>query len=731
MVNQDLLRKMELFTEGNMLLRGEITEMLLPVLRLQNKKNPRISLFLQKVALYLDKLSYQKPVEPLFRLLALMLNALYGSQHHDSKEKRLALIKKCYSEIKVIMEGGQAQLPSRKKVPVNLPAMEFSFSEEDEKNLDYSGIVTDPKMLNTYIMEVLEFLDSAQSALLDLEYDEGNQEAINQVFRCFHTVKSSSAFLGMKNIEVLAHYMENMLGKIRDGEMALNSELTDIIFFGVGMIRDLIEVLKKSDPDPEQYIEGFTAFKLYPYIQIVEQITHESQYKRIGEILRDMGALDNETLQKILKKQEKTDKRFGSLALEEKAVSKEDLDKAVKTQNSQKVHKNHSQMSYVRVNADRLNTLVDMVGELVVNQSMIREKINHHDSSLREQDVNRLEGITTTIKDIVLSMGMVPMDEMFQKLRVVARNTARDLDKLISFQVEGSDTEMDRNLVESIYDPLVHMVRNAVSHGIEDAGTRKNAGKPKVGEIKVSAQYRGNGIEVLVEDDGGGINKERVVEKAITLGMVHPDQKKQLLSDPKRVYDLLFKPGFSTQEKANQISGRGVGMDVVMQNISRINGKMEIHSEEGKGSSMRIKLPLTLAIIDGFVTEIHGEFYVFPFDTIEQILVPEDTTFVPVEEDYPMILSRGQHFVLVDLFELMTGTPGEYKDRFIYIHVHYDGKDLAIPVNRVIGKQEIVIKNLNEVMRRQKFFSGGTIFGDGSIGFILDLEEIIHAFRRR
>lgn len=730
MTHLDLLQKLELFTEGDMLLRADITDRVVSLCREWEEKKGKLSGFFTHIRTYLESLSFREPVESFFRILALFLHALDGQGNKDPKDKRMELMKHCARDIREIIQGNPITLPEKSISRHSASKMKFTFTKEDEANLDYSGIVTESNMLSTYTGEVKEFLESAQSALLDLEHDSENKEAINKVFRCFHTIKSSSAFLGMKNIEVLSHYMENMLGKIRDGDMSLNPDLTDIVFHGIGIIRDLVQVVEKTEPLAEKFVQGFNAFELYSYIQIVEQITEESQNKRIGEILKDLGALDDGTLQKILKKQEESDEVFGKIALDEKAVTEEDLEKAVQKQVSGKEQQHQSRQSYVRVNAQRLNTLVDMVGELVVNQSMIREKIHKNDEDVSEQDVNQLESITTTIKDIVLSMGMVPMDEMFQKLRVVIRNTARELDKMVRLQIEGGDTEMDRNLVESIYDPLVHMVRNSVSHGIELPGVREKSGKNPVGEIRISAQYKGNGIEVVVSDDGRGIPKEEVVNKAISLGMVSKEQKEKILSDPQQVYSLLFKPGFSTRDKADKISGRGVGMDVVQQNVSRINGKIDIQSQEGKGTSVRIKLPLTLAIIDGFVTEIHGEFYVFPFDTIEQILVPEDTTLVPMEEEYPMVLSRGQYFVLVDLFQLLTGEAGEYQDRFVYIHVHYDGKDLAIPVNRVIGKQEIVIKNLNEMMRRQKLFSGGTIFGDGSIGFILDLEEIIQVFHK-
>ncbi|MBN2627138.1 MAG: chemotaxis protein CheW, partial [Spirochaetales bacterium] len=441
--------------------------------------------------------------------------------------------------------------------------------------------------------------------------------------------------------------------------------------------------------------------------------------------LRDMGTIDDSTLRDLLEKQKnKGGAVFGQIALEEKAVRKEDLGRALQEQS-----RSRNTASFVRVSSSRLTALVDMVGELVVNQSMIRQKLVQGGESLSENDINQLVEVTSSLKDLVLSMGMISLRDMFQKLRVVVRNASRDLNKIVTFDITGEDTEIDRSLVEAIYDPLVHMVRNSVSHGIESASTRAGAGKPEVGRISISAEYRGNGVEISVRDDGRGIDPEKIVDKAISLGWLDRAKRSSYVKDEAFVYSLLYRPGFSTKDEADSISGRGVGMDVVMQNITRINGKVEIQSELGKGSLFRIKLPLTLAIIDGFVTDIMGESYVIPFESVEEILVNTELNIVPSEGDDLMGESRGKYFPVVDVYKILTGEPGFYQGNYVYVLINHDDSEFAIPVNRVLGKQEIVIKNLNEITRRQKLFYGGTIFGDGSIGFILDMEEILSFYK--
>lgn len=724
---KDLIHRLISYKKGDLIERMEILEMLEPFVKKHASSASKSSPFFNRLSGYLDSLTYADPVDDLFHLAGRLLDLLSDRDATGRKEELSRLSKGILALIRGEEEGASegtvreghdtdGQAPGEESAP-------FSFTAEDEKNIQYGDMVTDAAMVNTFTTEVVEFLDLAQAALLDLEHDSENGEAVNSVFRCFHTIKSSAALLGYGNIEIISHHMENMLGKVRDRELLINGELIDVIFHGMGIIRDLIRVVEAGGNNRETIVKGFGNFSLVPYINLIEKINEEFKNKRIGEILVEMGTLTQDALMGILKRQDQEGRVFGEIAKEEGHVSTDDINQALNEQTSEK-----RKQSFVRVSSDRLNTLVNMVGELVVNQSMIKQKILEDKNSLTEQDVNQLEENTTAIKDMVLSMGMVPLNDIFQKLRVVVRNTARDLDRVISFNVQGEDTEMDRSLVEAIYDPLVHMVRNAISHGIEPPGERENKGKPITGRVDILAEYRGNGVEITIKDDGRGIEPGRILDKAVSLGWIEPGEKERYLTDKSFIYSLLFRPGFSTKEKADKISGRGVGMDVVMQNITRINGKVEVESAPGIGSEFHIKLPLTLAIIDGFVIEVMNEKYVFPFETVEEILVNSELTLVPMEKDSPMGLSRGEYMPIIDIHRLLTGSPGVYEGNFVYVQIKYDDKCFFVPVNRVLGKWEIVIKSLNELIKHQTLFFGGTIFGDGSIGFILDIEELARQF---
>ncbi len=339
---------------------------------------------------------------------------------------------------------------------------------------------------------------------------------------------------------------------------------------------------------------------------------------------------------KILETQKETGERFGDIAIAQKLVAPTEVEAAIQKQAS-----GHRKTTYVKVLNERLNSLVDMVGELVVNQSMLRLSMAKTEGRQESADraVAQLETVTTGIKDLVLSMGMVSVAEVFNKLRVVIRNTATETGKLVAPVFSGEDTELDRNIIETIYDPLVHLVRNAIDHGLEGPADREAAGKSRVGTLELKAGYRGNGIELTIRDDGAGIDRDRVLAKAVKVGLVTEAQTASMKD--REVFELLFLPGFSTRDVATEISGRGVGLDVVKQNIDQIHGKVEIDSTLGQGARFTIRLPLTLAIIDGFVTRIEDTYYVFPFSLIEEIIVPRADLLRVLDDGEPFDLFPG------------------------------------------------------------------------------------------
>ena len=593
------------------------------------------------------------------------------------------------------------------------PRGEFPYPE-----LYFDNIINDKKILQKYIEEAADHLDKAQFILIDLEYDSGNSENINTIFRAFHTLKSSSAFLGIKNVEEIAHAAEELLSLMRDNQLIVSTELIDVIFYGIVFIKDLVDIIIAHIDDTAGMVTNFRNINIYRYIQLLDNIKRQYRIRKIGEILLDMGSIDQEMVDSILSAQKTSNKRFGEIAIERGDVSRDTVDAATQLQKKQKL-KN----SYVKVSADRLNELVDLIGELVVNQSIIREIVSASDQSI-DQHLTQLEVISSSIKNNVLAMGMIPIGDTFNHLRVVIRNASKETGKIVDVQVEGGETELDRNIIESIYDPLVHIVRNSVDHGLENMDERKSAGKNDIGVISLTARHRGNGIEIQVSDDGKGIDIERVIGTALEKGLIHEDDAARLRESPRDAYNLLFLPGFSTKKVVTELSGRGVGLDVVKKNLDQIRGKIEIATEIGKGTTFTIKLPLTLAIIDGFVTKVNDERFIFPFHVIDEIVVPVEDQLQKMSDGEYFLLNRGQHIPVI-FIENVLQSQEQYAENQIIIVVSLEDSQYGIAVHEVLGKQEIVIKSLNSSLHRFDLFSGGTIFGDGSIGFVVDIEALI------
>jgi len=584
----------------------------------------------------------------------------------------------------------------------------------------FANIVDDKKMLAQLSEEIKEHLNEAQYTLIELEYDETNQENINKIFRDFHTIKGSSSFLGVRNVEEVAHSIEDLLVLVRDGKIKVNKELIDIIFYGIELLRDLTLIMDTYNYNIEKVVESFKKVNIFNYVRLIGKILKEYSERKIGEILQEEGKLNPAEVKEILQRQVAEDKKFGEIALEKKLISHEDLKQAIIKQTALK-----RPGLYVKVSNERLNMLVDIVGELVIVQSMLQQLLKEGMSAMNyERLVNQHEVITRNIKNLVLSMGMVPIAEIFNKLRVVIRNTARELNKAVVAEFSGENTELDRNIIEAIYEPLVHIVRNSIDHGIEPVEERENLKKDRIGKIVVSAEQHGDGIEISVYDDGAGIDKERIVRKAIQMGLL--EEEKALIVSDKEIYNFIFMAGFSTSQKTTEVSGRGVGLDVVKKNIEKIHGKVEIDSERGKYTCFIIKLPLTLAIIEGLVTIIGRNKYIFPFHAVDEIVVPESRNIKSAERGGLMLVHR-EGFIPVIISGKILGEK-DYESKVedsLLVILRYEKQKYGIMVDEVIGKQEVVMKNMGDVLSGSSYFSGGTIFGDGTIGVIINTEAFI------
>lgn len=660
-----------------------------------------------------------------------LLTIIMGESPEKENEIKIVLLNVLEGFLKFVKEEIEEseirnKIEDYSKIIKNLLAISKKAEKKQLYSEDYfNNIVNDKKLLLQFVNEAKEHIDEAQYVLIELEYDNKNKELISTIFRNFHTIKGSSAFLGLRNIEQVSHKIEDILSLVRDGKIIFTKELIDVVFIGMELLRSLIDIIEIEEGDVEKIKQSFMKIDIFKFINIMEKIRSQYEIKKIGEILIEEGYATKNDLEKLLEKQKVENKMIGQIAVEEKIITEAQLSDVLKQQQQQRIKIKKS--GFVKVSNERLNTLIDLVGELVINQSMLKQEILSSNTSLNisDRNLNQLENITTMIKNIVLSMGMVPIAETFNKLRVVVRNTSEDLGKIVTVETEGEDTELDRNVIETIYDPLIHIVRNAIDHGIESPQDRVKVKKDKVGKIILKAEHKGSGIEITIRDDGKGIDKDKIIKKAIEKGIYTKEDIEKL--SEKDIYNILFLPGFSTADTITNLSGRGVGLDVVKKNLDEIHGRVEIKTEKGKFTEFIIKLPMTLAIIEGFVSKVGENKYIFPFNMIEEILVLEKNVLKYSEDKKnAVIFHRNNHIPVIFCYKIFNEKSNiENNDRFISLIMSLDNSKYAIVVDEVIGKQEIVIKSLGNILSSYQYFSGGTIFGDGTIGFVVNIDGLV------
>ncbi len=589
----------------------------------------------------------------------------------------------------------------------------------------------DPDLLNAFITESDELITNAEEALLSLETDPDDMEAVSTVFRAFHTVKGTSAFLELSLISEMAHRSESFLSRIRDREIHYTGGYTDLALRSIDMLKELIQSVTEA-------VEGKPFFKPRGYDELMrfladpekagisdETVESPAVIPRIGDILVAQGKADREKVEEAAASGDK--KPIGEKIVSSKTASLIDVAQGLRTQQrmgggGQVVE------SSVRVPIERLDRFIDTVGELVVAHSMVAQdevvgQGGHHELFKKVAHTTK---IVRELQNMSMSMRMIPLRGTFRKITRLVRDLARKAGKNVTLVTEGEDTEIDRNMVDIINDPLVHMVRNAVDHGIEPPEIREKIGKHPSGVLRLAARHSAGNVVVEIEDDGRGLNREAILDKALENELISEAVARDSALDDQEVFSLIFEPGFSTAKFVSEISGRGVGMDVVKKNIEALRGQIEIQSAQGEGSLFKMSLPLTLAIIDGMVVRVGVEKYVVPTVSIVRSVRPEP-------KDLSTVLKKGETLTLqgklIPLFRLarLFQVKGAEDDptRAIVMVVEDSGKQTGLLVDELIGSQQIVIKTLGETMRNIPGISGSAIMPNGRVGLILDIGGLV------
>lgn len=579
----------------------------------------------------------------------------------------------------------------------------------------------DREILSDFVMESLESLGTVEVSLMDLEQDPGDLNSINAIFRSFHTIKGVSAFINLNRINMLAHRAENLLEKARSGEISIQEPVIDIILESVDTLKKLITGVQKGLKNGVSLDIGLD---IDPLVNRIDEIQTEADRignKPIGEILIQKGELTPEKLDKGLTRQkQEPEKKIGQILVEDKSVESKVLVGALRDQ--KKTGKPHIDLQ-VKVDTKKLDNLVDLTGELVIAQSMLRQ--NQLILAARDQklmhNLGQLNQITSGLQSIAMSMRMVPIKSTFQKMVRLVRDLAKNSGKQVTLEMSGEDTEIDRNVVDELYEPMVHMIRNSVDHGIGPPEERKKAGKNTTGRIHLMAYHQAGNIVVEISDDGRGLDKKRIIEKAKANHLI-TDESKLCESE---IYNLIFQPGFSTAKQVTDVSGRGVGMDVVKKVIEKLRGKVEINSRSGRGSTFIIRLPLTLAIMEGMLVRVGKEKYIIPALSILESLRPTKEQYSTVERKGEMILSRGTLIPLIRLNEIFNIKSDSFNPwEGLVVVVEHEGRRMCLFLDELLGKEEVVIKSLGDTLKDTKGIAGGAIMGDGRVGLILDMAGI-------
>jgi len=589
----------------------------------------------------------------------------------------------------------------------------------------------DKEIIIDFATESLDNLGTIEVKLMDLEQDPSDVETINAIFRPFHTVKGVSGFLNFTKINKLAHISENLLDKARNGELSIGGEIVDIILESVDMLKGMIENVRAS-LDTGTPLEGnMDTDQLTAKIEHFLAKTEGVGDKPLGEILVEKGAVSGSDVKEALDIQKEQDgKKIGEILIEQKKVETKEVVSALREQKGS----GRPATLHVKVDTDKLDNIVDMVGELAIAQSMLRQNeliMESRDRNL-DQTVSQLNLITSGLQKTAMSLRMEPIKNTFQKMLRLVRDLARKAGKEAQLVMSGEYTEIDRNMVEEIYEPMVHMIRNSIDHGLELPEEREAVNKSRQGTVYLRAYHKGGDIVVEIEDDGRGLNREKILEKARSSGLIKEDEK---LTDG-QIDNLIFHPGLSTAEKITDISGRGVGMDVVKSRIvEKLRGRVDVQSTPGKGSTVYIRLPLTLAIIDGMIVKVGGERYVIPTLTIQESFRPERTDCHTVKGEAEVIMFRDHLVPLIRLGQLFAlngnslskGIDSPAWERLVVV-VENQEKRRCLLVDELIGQEEIVIKSLGEKFKDTKGIAGAAIMGDGTVGLILDISGVFSMF---
>lgn len=635
------------------------------------------------------------------------------------------------------------------------------------------------EIIKDFLIESRENLDRLDQELVRLESDPGSKELLGNIFRTIHTIKGSCGFLGFTHLQNVTHAGENLLSKLRDGVLVLNAEITSALLTMVDAVRRMLNEIQATGNDgatdypllldqlkglqacaptssattPEAHLPENAAsrtgpplatneaVKILPVADVLEPKSCIEEVAplatsvpdtaageprpippKIGAVLVERESIAPQDLDLALRKQQEGDPRkLGRILVDLGCCTEDDITAAQQVLDARA---KAAAVDTVRVGVDLLDTLMTLVGELVLTRNQLLQISNCLEKAALQAAAQHLNLIVAELQEQVIKTRMQPIGNAWNKFPRTVRDLALTCGKQVQLDMEGQDTELDRTIIEAIRDPLTHLVRNAIDHGIEPPEIRRNAGKDPVGRLRLRACQQGGKVTVEVIDDGAGLNVERLRSKAIERGLISIQQAKRM--SEREVFNLILLPGFSTAEKVTNVSGRGVGMDVVKTNVDKIRGTIDIESGVGKGTTVRVKIPLTLAIVPALIVRCRNERFTIPQVSVLELVGLNDSGTAPQIEtvqEHAVIRLRGNLLPLVYLDrELQLSEADEPRPAPSSVVVlQADDCQFGLVVDDILNTEEIVLKPLGEHLKGINVYSGATIMGDGRVALILDV----------
>ncbi len=641
---------------------------------------------------------------------------------------------------RIVSPEDVARVLERKERPA--PEVAQAIADEAPSEEPVSSFGLDTSFLVDFIAEGGDHIRVIEKSLLKLEVTPTDEESLNLVFRSCHTLKGLAGFLELKEIQRLAHAAENLMDRARNKQIVLRPQHVDVLLETTDMFRGLVDGLEKmlggeAYTPPREIEDVIAKLRESDSLDPLPKLQPTEAAKPMGEILVERGLVEQDVLDQALQTQKAGDTRpLGEILIETQGVNPRDVAQVL----GQKVEASRPQPppppaqassgamaveESVRVPVQRLDMLIDTIGEAVIAQSMVwaDPAFKAAGDLSTEKKIAQASLILRQIQELSMSLRMVSIRSTFQKMARLVRDLARKLDKQIELDMEGEDTELDKTVVENIGDPLIHMVRNSVDHGIETPAERRAAGKPPEGRVRLRAYHKAGSVFIEIEDDGKGLDKDAILKKAIASGKARAEQG----YTDQEIYQMVFLPGLSTAKAVTDVSGRGVGMDVVKKNIEALRGMVEIRSDKGKGTCFTIRLPLTLAIIQGMVVRANEERYIVPTLSILSTLRLEAQEIQSVVGKGEILNLRGELIRLIRLDSVFgkSAIVDESSGGVVLVVEDMVGRKVGLVVDQILEQQQVVIKRLGAGIGDVPGVSGGAIMNDGSVSLILDVGGVV------